>query len=79
MYGWVICKEWIDRGYKDTCQAKIEEFNKIFVYETGDPLWLGNKEFHSAHRSNLLRKDPIHYGQFGWTEPDDFPYVWPTP
>ena len=42
------------------------------------PWWLGRAEIHSAYRSNLLRKDPIWYGKFGWTEKDDLPYVWPV-
>ena len=45
---------------------------------TGPPPWLGDPDFHAAHRSNLLRKNPVWYGQFGWTEPPDLPYVWPT-
>lgn len=44
---------------------------------TDAPPWLGNEALHSSHRSNLLRKDPEWYGQFGWKEPDDLPYVWP--
>lgn len=77
-YGWLICREWVLRGYKDTCQIKIEKYDDVFKYETGDPPWLGNEDFHAAHRSNLLRKDPVHYGQFGWTEPNDLPYIWPV-
>jgi hypothetical protein len=42
------------------------------------PPWLGDEAFHASHRSNLLRKNPEWYGQFGWTEPDDLPYVWPV-
>jgi hypothetical protein len=42
-----------------------------------DPSWLGDPQFHAAHRSNLLRKDPEYYGKFGWTEPDDLEYPWP--
>lgn len=34
---------------------------------------------HASHRSNLLRKEPEYYTQFGWTEPPDLPYVWPVP
>lgn len=34
---------------------------------------------HASHRSNLLRKEPEHYTQFGWTEPPDLAYVWPVP
>ena len=41
------------------------------------PQWLGNLEFHASHRSNLLRKDPVWYGQFGWVEDAGLPYVWP--
>jgi Pyrimidine dimer DNA glycosylase len=41
------------------------------------PQWLGREDFHASHRSNLLRKDPEHYSQFGWTEPADLPYIWP--
>lgn len=51
-----------------------------FEYEHGNlpPRWLGNDDFHAAHRSNLLRKNPDWYGQFNWTEPDNLPYIWPT-
>lgn len=41
------------------------------------PTWLGDSAFHAAHRSNLLRKDPVWYGRFGWSEPDNLPYIWP--
>ena len=63
--------EWKSRGYKNTMQ----------LYDIPDsidlPPWIGNVEFHRSHRSNLLRKDPIWYGQWGWTEPHDLPYIWP--
>jgi hypothetical protein len=77
LYGMMICTEWRRRGYVDTCFYKI---NELFPRElTGpDPPWLGDHAFHAAHRSNLLRKDPAWYGQFGWTEPSDLPYVWPN-
>lgn len=42
------------------------------------PFWLGDERLHASHRSNLLRKDPEHYGSFDWTEPDDLPYWWPV-
>jgi hypothetical protein len=52
--------------------------------DTGMPPWLGNEAFHSCHRAILLWKNPLWYGQFGWTEepkgPDEkkrFPYIWP--
>ena len=45
--------------------------------DNGMPPWLGNEDFHASHRSNLLRKDPEYYSQFGWTEPHDLEYIWP--
>jgi hypothetical protein len=45
--------------------------------DTGAPPWIGDEKFHASHRSNLLRKNPAWYGQFGWNEPSDLPYVWP--
>lgn len=76
-YGFVVCREWQNRGFNDTCMRKILSINEPTMWCTY-PLWLGNEQFHASHRSNLLRKDPKHYGQFGWTEPHDLPYVWPT-
>lgn len=68
-----ILDEWIIRGYKNNMpylNNKDMEYIKF-------PKWLGNNEFHASHRSNLLRKDPIFYGKYGWTEPDNLPYIWP--
>jgi len=49
--------------------------------DTGYPPWLGNKEFHASHRSNLLRKDKEKgwnwYIKIGWPEEETLPYVWP--
>lgn len=76
VYGLAVCQEWIDRGYRDTLLpqfAKVTKGRNILP-----PPWLGLPEFHASHRSNLLRKLPEHYGKFGWSEPDDLPYVWPT-
>jgi hypothetical protein len=74
-YGVAICQEWKRRGYKDTCEFKIITLADPSMCM---PLWLGDPAFHASHRSNLLRKDADHYGQFGWTEPSDLPYVWPV-
>ena len=80
-YGLNMCCEWIRRGYKDT----LSEFfmNALWEYESdgrtlAPPPWLGEENFHASHRSNLLRKAPDFYAQFGWTEPADLPYVWPV-
>lgn len=80
VYANEICHEWVRRGYKDTCRAKIvEHLIPLLVTDTaGRPSWLGQADFHASHRSNLLRKDPVWYGQFGWTEPANLPYIWPV-
>ena len=87
-YGSIICAKWIQCGYKDQTRSYFSDYlDTLFVPLNGGdgshleiyvPPWLGNEEFHASHRSNLLRKDPEHYGQFGWKEPMDLPYVWPV-
>lgn len=80
-----ICAEWIRRGYKDTLLGQFLDARSHVTPTAADvaagqylaPAWLGDKDFHASHRSNLLRKLPEHYSQFGWTEPDNLPYVWP--
>jgi len=75
-YGVSICDEWIQRGFKDSCRVKIENlvnYSKISSY----PPWLGNRKFHTSHKSNLLRKDITHYSKFFKCK-EDYPYVWPT-
>ena len=75
-YGVTMCKEWIARGFNDTC------FGKILEYWQSDqpsdlPSWIGNERFHASHRSNLLRKKKEFYAQYEWSEPDNLEYVWP--
>lgn len=77
IYGVNVCREWKRRGFKDTCEEKIVSYLSIFKASDSPP-FMGDEKFHASHRSNLLRKDPEWYGRFGWTEPDDLPYVWPT-
>lgn len=64
--------EWLRRGYKNTMR-KYPTNPIVF------PSWLGSPTFHASHRSNLLRKDPAFYGQYGWREPNNLPYIWPEP
>lgn len=76
-YGLVICKEWINRGYKDTCAQKMLD---IIEPDWSDyPQWWGDESVHGSHRSNLLRKMPEYYNQFGWNDDPTNAYVWPVP
>lgn len=78
-YGYRVCQEWNNRGFKDTCMDKIALIAINITPKTEEePPWLGNERFHNSHRSNLLRKDPEHYSQFGWSVQPDLPYWWPT-
>lgn len=85
-YGYMICEEWIRRGYKDSllpyfgARLYCVEHAPIFV-STEWPEWWGNAKFHRSHRSNLLRKDPIYYGKMFKREKSLVPtldYIWPV-
>lgn len=65
-----IC-EWIRRGFKNTMNLENYIEDQIIM-----PPFIGNDEFHSSHRSNLLKKDYEYYSKFGWVENSSDPYVW---
>lgn len=79
-YTRAMCNEWIIRGYNDSIATKIDTLpmpagrSKV----GDDPVWMGDVSVHASHRSNLLRKDPKWYSQYGWPEPGTLPYVWPV-
>jgi hypothetical protein len=75
-YGLIICEAWIYRGYGDTCWHKIKEYYDPSIREY--PKWLGLKEFHLSHQSNLLRKDFKYYSIFFRDVPSNLPYYWPV-
>ena len=80
VYGIAVCDEWRSRGYRDTLRSQLQDAAWTVLRrgdEGGAPPWLGDEDFHASHRSNLLRKLPKHYSQFGWSESNDLPYVWP--
>jgi len=67
-----IIAEWEKRGYRH------ETYRPDLADDPEMPPWLGDERLHASHRSNLLRKKPEHYSEFGWMEADDLPYFWPT-
>lgn len=80
MYQNAICTEWTNRGFHDTCLFKTEAVHAHACVPLSQtlPTWVGDSAFHTAHRSNLLRKNFDHYAQFGWNISPDLPYVWPV-
>jgi hypothetical protein len=79
LYGCMICDEWKRRGYTDNMTPRIAEYFKIFgkPSESSKPPWLGDKNFHRSHQSNLVRKDADFYRAHFPDVPDDLDYVWP--
>lgn len=79
-----VCKEWhIVRGFEDSCFRKTAEiFWEGMPWMATEvcipPWWLGEKDFHLSHRSNLVRKDPTRYSKIFPKVPDNLPYVWPV-
>lgn len=78
-YQMAITKEWQHRGHYDTCFPKTFKLFFASGLETKEelPPWFGVKEFHRAHKSNLLRKDPKFYGPIFRGIPDNLPYLYP--
>lgn len=66
---------WSERGYNN---IKLQQYSGVSLDYSAMPDWLGDEKYHASHRSNLLRKNDDHYSKFGWTEPDNLPYVWPV-
>lgn len=75
-YGQVICTEWRRRDYFDSISYELIELKPDGALIL--PSWFGREDFHRSHRSNLLRKYSSYYRLYGWTDPDNLPYVWPV-
>lgn len=71
LYFNICLDEWEKRGYRNNMPREIIRGKVVY------PDWLGNRKFHAAHRSNLLRKDYKYYSRFKWKESNKLPYVWP--
>jgi hypothetical protein len=92
VYQRAICAAWTARGFADTCWGKLladlaalpgatraaGRLRAGREVEWESPPWLGDEAVHASHRAALLRKDPLHYGAFGWEDAGDA-YVWPVP
>ena len=77
-YLWAGCLELQKRGRDYSGRDWFELIRTHGPDDPLDPPWLGDPAFHASHRSNLLRKDSVWYGKYGWTEPHDLEYVWPV-
>lgn len=82
-YGYFMCSEWSYRGFSN--KILMPKFRKALVKRAFSsrspdpkPKWMGNRKFHESHRSNLLRKNHVHYRNFWPKLRDDLPYYWPV-
>lgn len=76
-YGAVCSTMWLNLGYQDNLLSYFHITNLDYPDDVKPP-WFGDRDFHISHRSNLIRKNPEHYGRFWPDVPDDIPYVWPV-
>ena len=87
-YSLTCCEVWTGHGFADTCAATIaadlaeagvtQVRSQLELASAGAlPSWLGDPEFHRAHQSALVRKDPGFYAPMFPGVPDDLPYRWP--
>ncbi|MDR3666606.1 MAG: MSMEG_6728 family protein [Ignavibacteriaceae bacterium] len=78
LYGYAMCVEWKNRGFKDTLLDYFLKHIDIDLSDPPFPPWFGNRKFHRSHKSNLLRKDIKFYSKYKWNVPDNLDYVWPV-
>lgn len=81
VYGIVVCREWISRGFHDQLEGEfVTAYSRLrpTISANRYPEWFGDPDFHASHRSNLLRKNFWHYARLGWQEPTNLPYLWPV-
>ena len=82
-YSLAMCREWAARGEKDACGNMIKdlvrkfEINPLDIKYAEKPWWLGRRDVHLSHRSNLLRLDEEHYKHIFKEHPVDLPFVNP--
>lgn len=77
-YTMIMINEWKKRGYKDTLESKIWSlFCSCKSTQLIVPSWLGNRNFHLSHQSNLVRKQPEYYRKYFHVR-SDLPYEWPV-
>lgn len=74
LYVNTMIDEWKRRGYQNNMP-----YYDLAAVNIRYPWWLGDPRLHRSHQSNLLRKEPEYYRQFGWDVPEDLPYFWPVP
>lgn len=71
----IAIKEWVRRGFRNNMPMRSSSLSSFTLTA---PPWAYDPRIVNSHRSNLLRKDPVFYGQYGWNVGPDLPYYWPV-
>lgn len=75
-YGYIMCKEWIRRGYNDSLKPFFKENMTATSYDSMEkPSWVACNKLHTSHRSNLLVKNYDYYRNY-FNVPLGIEYVW---
>jgi hypothetical protein len=81
LYASAICKEWINRGYKDSLKPFFDEI--VASAPLTYPSWLTDEKLFdriiASHRSSLVYKFPEHYQPLFPNSQPKYGYVWPVP
>lgn len=79
-YGLAMVEEWEARGGRDSTRWKIAEFApEALEGPVAMPEWIGDPDFHAAHRSSLIAKDEEHYAPQWPQAQTGLEAVWPQP
>lgn len=71
----IMLSTWKHRGHSNGNLERIPNTGFPIIF----PPWIGNREFHRSHQSNLLRKNENHYRLwFGYSVPKNLGYIWPV-
>lgn len=80
LYGLTISVEFYERGYDG---LNMMQLFTDYMVKLGNrnkeeyPWWAYEHEFRLSHQSNLIRKDPVFYGEQFKGIPNNYPYLWP--
>ena len=74
-YGIACCDEWTKRGFEDNLKPFFE-FVQRGLPQGPKPEF--SKLFHATMRANLIRKYPMFYSRYKWTEQPMEGYAWPA-
>jgi hypothetical protein len=73
LYFNTVIEEWVERKYENNMPLYRVKRKVLF------PPWFKDDRVFQSHRCNLVRKDPVFYGKFGWKVDPEAPYFWPVP